>query len=273
VSEPGLIASLIEQANAHATRLRRLGKRQVDSKAMRQDIQGFVRRYFTEIRPGFPPTILDLDAIGLLDNDFQDLQRCTQRRSQGTTYAALLKSIARIASEIEISSLAAPPARVADAPLPDKERLLLATIEKISPSAARSFEQGLLDLRSTARHSWRGPAVEFRESLREVLDYLAPDKDVESQPGYKQEKDTTGPTMKQKVVFILKSRRKLETQVKSLTDTVRVVEEMVGGFVRSVYQRTSAGTHATPTREEVNKIREYVTLALMEILEVSHYPA
>jgi hypothetical protein len=54
--------------------------------------------------------------------------------------------------------------------------------------------------------SWRGPATDFRESLRETLDHLAPDSAVKAEPGFKLEQNTSGPTMKQKVRFILKKR-------------------------------------------------------------------
>lgn len=42
---------------------------------------------------------------------------------------------------------------------------------------------------------------------------------------------------------------------------------MVGNFVRSVYQRSSTATHVASGRDEANR-REYVTSALMELLEV-----
>jgi hypothetical protein len=53
------------------------------------------------------------------------------------------------------------------------------------------------------RQSWRGPATD----LREVLDHVAPDKEVTVQQGFKLEKNQIGLTMKQKVRFILGKRR------------------------------------------------------------------
>lgn len=69
-------------------------------------------------------------------------------------------------------------------------------LEAIVPSAALSYKQAIFDLRDDQRLSFRGPALELRESLREILDVLAPDNEVTGSAGYVQERDRTGPTMK-----------------------------------------------------------------------------
>ncbi len=121
---------------------------------------------------------------------------------------------------------------------------------------------------STERLSWRGTAVEFREALREVLDQLAPDGEVTAQPGFKLEKDRTGPTMKQKVVFILKSRKSGSGALNTAKTQVELIEEKTGAFVRSVYVRSSSSTHGTPSREETLSIKNHVALILSELLQV-----
>jgi hypothetical protein len=138
----------------------------------------------------------------------------------------------------------------------------------VSPSAAASFEQGLYDLSGPERISWRGPAVDFREALREILDLMAPDGAIIYQPGFKQEPDGKAPTMKQKAIFILRSRRQKEAQIRPFSDAIDVVEELIGKFVRSVYSRSSTAVHMQVSREEVRKIKDYVSLILTELLEI-----
>jgi hypothetical protein len=118
------------------------------------------------------------------------------------------------------------------------------------------------------RSSWRGTAVEFREALREVLDQLAPDAEVEAQPNFKREPDTKGPTMKQKAVFILRARRTKKAQVKTFAEAFDVVDGLIGNLARSVYTRSSVAVHVADSREEARKVRDYVSLVLAELLEI-----
>jgi hypothetical protein len=132
------------------------------------------------------------------------------------------------------------------------------------PHAARSFKQALIDLTDTRRFSYRSAAVELREALRETLDYLAPDKEVVKMTGYKQQADTKGPTMKQKVRFILRARgMKDETAPEQAASAV---EDIVGGFARSVYTMSNTGTHGSKERADVLRICRYVTVVLHDIL-------
>lgn len=74
---------------------------------------------------------------------------------------------------------------------------VLAALRTQVPAAAFSYEQAIRDLAGPDRLSWRGPATDLRESLRETIDQLAPDNLVENEPTYKREPSTSGPTMRQ----------------------------------------------------------------------------
>lgn len=50
-----------------------------------------------------------------------------------------------------------------------------------------AYQQALLDLATPDRLSWRGPATDLREALRETLDVLAPDDEAKAMPGFKLE--------------------------------------------------------------------------------------
>lgn len=106
-------------------------------------------------------------------------------------------------------------------------------------------------MRENNRKSYRGTAVEFRESL---LDTLAPGQNVKAQTGFKLEPDAKGPTMKQKTIFVLKARQASKNQIKPLADAVGIVEEFIGKFIRSVYERSSVATH-THTSFENQRLR------------------
>jgi hypothetical protein len=70
------------------------------------------------------------------------------------------------------------------APTEEDEKKIIGMLEALVPSAARSYEQAILDLKDDSRVSFRGPALELREALREILDHLAPDSEVTAAPGY-----------------------------------------------------------------------------------------
>jgi hypothetical protein len=145
---------------------------------------------------------------------------------------------------------------------------IIETLEQIVPSAALSYRQALIDLESDTRFSWRGPATDLRETLRETLDYLAPDADVIAMPGYKQTPDTNGPTMKQKVRFIMKNRGAAKALSAPAETATESIESAVGSFVRSVYTRSSVSTHTPTDKNEVIRIREFVRVVLSELLEI-----
>ena len=259
--------SLAEQAEVLVTRVRRLSGNQVSSKSFRNAVRGFVQSYFSTFRANLP---LDRcpSLVSSLDSCFQDLLRCTHRRSVKTKYVYLLKEITNTVREIEVQALSAATERDHTRGIRKRERLIVDTLQKLVPTAAASLEQGIRDLSSGERVSWRGTVVEFRESLREALDYLAPDADVMSMPGHTPQKGTSGPTMKQKALFILKSRRTPSPTIKSVVDTVVLVDDRVSSLVRSVYQRASTATHGTVDKNEASRIRDYVFLVLAELLEI-----
>jgi hypothetical protein len=148
------------------------------------------------------------------------------------------------------------------------DRQIIETLRRLVPSAALAFEQGLIDLATQNRLSWRGPATDLREAMREAVDYLAPDDEVTAQAGFKLEPDSTGPTMKQKVRYVLRQRGKSRTAIESTETAVEAVEAAVASFVRSVYTRSSVSTHTPTDRTEVTRVRNFVRIALCELLEI-----
>ncbi len=148
------------------------------------------------------------------------------------------------------------------------DQLIIDTLRELCPSAAAAYAQAMVDLAIGSRESWRGPAADMREALRETLDSMAPDVEVKASPGFKLEKDTHGPTMKQKVRYILKKREMASGAMAAPEKAVEGIEDIVGGVLRSVYQRSSLSTHTATSKEEVLRVHAWVRLVFCDLLEI-----
>jgi hypothetical protein len=263
----GAVRELMERASRFDKSLREVQTKQVFQKPVRREAREIVDFYFRDIREQL--LIGDLNAQTLLDVDgrMQRLLEIAQKNSMVQTYRSEIKSLQRDLLSVEKAALQAG-GHSPGPTLESVDRLILDTLSKLLPSAARSYEQAIIDLHSKNRVSWRGPATDFRESLRETLDHLAPDADVIAEPGFKLEKDATAPTMKQKVRFILRKRGMGKTAIQAPEAATQAVDEIVGTFVRSVYSRSNVSTHTPTDRDEILRIRDWVRVALCELLAI-----
>jgi hypothetical protein len=250
--------------------LRKTTTIQVWKKDLVDLVRNIVDFYFRESRAKILSGGVGLDAIEDLDGHMQKLLEATHKRTSTSVYINIAKDIGRELLRIEKIVIMSRPKTDKGISIGNVDRAIIDTLSKIVPSAALSYEQALLDLESRTRLSWRGPATDLREALRECLDHLAPDKAVEAQENFKREKDTSGPTMKQKVRFVLSSRKLSGNIVKTAEDTVDLIETSIASFVRSVYGRANISTH-TPTKKfEVCRIRDLVRFSLCEILSIQY---
>jgi hypothetical protein len=153
--------------------------------------------------------------------------------------------------------------------LSDTEHAVLHMLREILPASARAYEQALRDIAQPDRISWRGTATELREVLREVMDHLAPDDQVMASPGFQLEEPQPRPTQRQKVRFILRSRRSLSAAVAVAEASLSTVEEAVASLVRTTYTRGSVSTHTATDGAEIRNLKRYVEALLAELLEIS----
>lgn len=262
------VLELQKRAKSLERTFQKVRSKQLNSQEIKNGIRSFVQYYFRDFRADYIQNGRSENDLSITDAHMQDLLRCAQKRTLMSICKRAMKEITTALHELELKSIM-PVLSEKDITSDDiRYSKVLDTLQKINSSAALSYEQALRDLNDSNRKSWRGTAVEFRESLREILDTLAPDADVKAQAGFKLEQDTKGPTMRQKTVFILKSRQVAEKQIKPLADAINIVEELIGKFIRSVYERSSVATHTHTSKDEAFKIRNYVTLALIELLEI-----
>ncbi len=148
------------------------------------------------------------------------------------------------------------------------ERRIIDTLFSILPTASASYEQCLMDLGAPPRRSYRGVAHELRETLREILDYLAPDVDVMAEAGFTLEKGTTRPTQRQKALHVLRKRRLSREAMRAPELAVSMVDELGAAIARSAYTRGSMSAHGVGSAQEVRQLKMYVDAVLAELLEI-----
>jgi hypothetical protein len=264
----GSVDGLGEGLNMVDRLLRRIKTRHVNRSSDKEAVRKIVRRYFAYHRVGIAAVLGNEDQLVSLDQAMQDLLRCTHRRTPTDQYRKVLALCRENLNQLEVEAVA-PRTREGPAAFDRQEQSVLDTLRKVSPSAAICYEQGLIDLSNSGRLSWRGTILEFREALREVLDHLAPDREVMAVQGFQLEAGTKGPTMRQKTLFILKSRGSKGSQAEPAQKATQAVEEIVGRLVRSVYDRASTGVHTKVGIVEARQVKNWVTTVLLELLEVS----
>lgn len=244
---------------------------QVNSESVRALIRDLVQSYFRAVRPELQSLGVSDESLLLLDRPSQELLRLAGGRNRRTSYRKELRTITMARSPLEIEreelfSLSA--GAGSHSSISPVESLILDTLRKLIPTAAASYEQALNDLYGSERISYRGTATELREALREVLDHLAPDNDVSKADGFKLEKNTQKPTMKQKARFILRARGVTKNSLSSPQDAVQRIEDSAASLARSTYTRSSISTHVATTRGEVMTMKMYVDTVLSELLQI-----
>jgi hypothetical protein len=238
---------------------------------VREDAREVVQFYFREVRGPLEGVGIETEKVSIIDQKMQHMIEIAAGVNRKSTYLGIIRELAMLraplttAIEIRANAKNAPPPPVL---LSQIEAAILQTLDKLLPLTALSYRQAIHDLADQKRYSYRGVAAEFREVHREVLDYLAPDKDVMEASGFKLEKDQTKPTMKQKAVHILKARGLNDTQRKPATDAIAIIEGAVGSLARAAYNVGSLATHISTERAEVLTFKGYVDALMAQLLEI-----
>ena len=261
------ITSFIKEIEPVRKKVNAVNSRQIQSVQLRDEIRNLIENYFKIIRPTILSNAANNDDIRRVDEQMQELLVLCHKAGSKNGYSIKLVDIRKLLISIDSKILSYSPNEIISDNSVDSQ--IISTLGKILPSAALSYQQAIIDLKEDNRHSWRGPATDLRESLRETLDHLAPDKEVQAMPSYKQEKETSGPTMKQKVRFILSKRGISKTQSSTAESAIESIESTVGTFVRSVYTRSSISTHTPTDKNEIIRIKNYTRATLCELLEIN----
>lgn len=241
----------------------------VNSKELREAAQEAVQFYFRQARIGLEKLGVGADALAEMDELLQSILKLSHGQNAKSSYVRALKGVRQAIPALDIQKElllgAQSPSGLEDIFESNLERAIYRTLGDLLPSASLSYEQALRDLADQNRVSFRGASAEFREALRETLDHLAPDSDVRDQMEIKQNEKIT---MKQKVRFILKSRKSAGASRDTTERATELIDELTGALARSVYDRGSLATHVQSTRGEVTKIRHYLNSILAELLKL-----
>lgn len=231
---------------------------------LRNDVKSVARQYMHDARPVLIREGFESSA---LDDHFKKLHELADGINQAASYkwriSAIRKALPNLTSRLEMQIGA-----VKAAPHSTAENELFEAISALVPSAGLSYRQAIQDLADVKRISYRGPAAELREVLREILDHQAPDEEILASPNFKLEKDRLKPTMKQKVRFILKAREKGDSTIALPAKAVESVESIIGGLTRSVYDFGSVATHVAAERQQVVLLKRYIEAVLSHLLEL-----
>jgi hypothetical protein len=264
-----MIRSLQDRTRALENNVRSVKTQQIWGKGIGVEARSIVDDYFRGMRAQLGALLGDNDSVARADSIMQSILESSHKNVSAANFRALLKKASVALHELEGIILYEGALHSPNAIEDHVDVQIVETLNRMLPSACLSYKQALIDLSESSRLSWRGPAADLRETLREVLDHLAPDADVTAQAGFRLEPNASGPTMKQKVRYVLSRRGYVRTAMDAPADAVTAVEAILGSFVRSVYTRSSVSTHTPSDKTEALRIRSFVRLALTELLEIS----
>jgi len=138
----------------------------------------------------------------------------------------------------------------------------------ISESLAGSYAQVKDDIKDSNRISWAGTAHEIRELLATMLRLLAPDESVRNQTWFKQAPNTSGPTQKQRVHYILLAHG-AGSKERQVVEKVINLQNMIEDLVRLTYARASDAAHRFKPRSEVLRILRYFEAFAYDLLNLN----
>jgi hypothetical protein len=268
--------ALWQRIDALTSALGRNKAKNVNAAALRKQARDTVIGYFDDQRNALLRLGTSAEKLNDFDAEMQKLIGLSTGLNSRISYQKTLRALKARRKSIEtgleflIGKAEPKPAQNTIA-VGQVEAAILRTLQTMLPNAAKSYEQVLADLQDKTKKSYRGTAAELRESVREVLDHLAPDADVMASSGFKLEPGLNGPTMKQKMRFILRARKVGDAARQTAEDSIAHLDENIAALGRSVYTRGSVDVHTGKEREEIQNFKMYADAVLGELLEI-HKP-
>lgn len=263
--------SLCEAFEDITKRLDRVKSVNVNARELRHAVRELSEHYLQGIRGMLINVGAADEEVNILDDAFGALLQLSHGSNAVNSYKrqnrAIKKTLPKLGKTLAINAGAVSNVSAGKIATPEEQKIA-ATLEALAPSAAFSYKQALADLTDETRVSFRGPALELREALREALEALAPDKDVMGTDGFKLEDDRKEPTTKQKVRFILQARGLSKSNREVPKDVASEIDELIGRLTRSVQNMSSIATHVSTARSNVLRVKRYIDAVLYDILEI-----
>jgi predicted pPIWI-associating nuclease len=267
--------ALWHRIDSFSATLGRNRAKNVNAAALRKQAREIVTGYFGEQRNALQRLGTSEEKLNDFDSEMQRLIGLSTGLNSRLSYQKTLRALKALRKRIEtgleflIGRVENPATSLVIAS--QIEVSISKTLQHMLPNAAKSYEQVLVDLQDKSKKSYRGTAAELRESVREVLDHLAPDADVMASAGFKLEQGQNGPTMKQKMRFILRARKLGDAGRQTAEDSVAHLDENIAALGRSVYTRGSVDLHTGRERQEILNFKMYADAVLGELLGI-HKP-
>jgi hypothetical protein len=263
-----VIGDLAGRLEVFATALKRGQSVRVNARDVKDAAINLSKDYFQVFRPQLSD-VFPSEFLVEYDGAWQRLLELAHGSSRRSAYISLLAQLKKATNRLSVAEASIHVVQPGKAEHSALEKTIIGTLERLVPSAGISYRQGLADLLGPDRLSYRGSACELRESFREVLDHLAPDKTVEQQSGFACEAKQTRPTMKQKVRFIFRSRGQSDTAGALAETSLTLIENIYADIARAFYNRASLSTHVQTTKKEVEKLKRYIDTVLCDLLEIA----
>ncbi len=253
------------------TSLARNKSARVVARKEKNHVRSLIEAWFRSFRPRFEVYVDDETALRQVDDSMQDLLKLSSKISERKAYLRIARRVERYFRDSLLVPLSRAywsqaAAEANEGMEPEVARRLSA----LDPALRDSYEQAIEDMSNEGRKTYRGPANELREVLREVLHKLAPDKEVTRTDWWKarraSKKDSNPPTHAERTIYILRAHRAGSAAEEAAESFLNNVEERLGQVVRASYRRASASTHAGAERDEVLQQLRYINALLTELL-------
>ncbi|MDP2862635.1 MAG: hypothetical protein Q8N95_07575, partial [Desulfobacterales bacterium] len=153
--------------------LNKVNSVQINSQKKRECLRALVVEYFNSVRPLLLGASEQDEYISNVDTLMQELLVLCHKRGGVKRYQTLLSKAKNGLILLDTRIVTSPSSSTDPHADNHVDTMIIQTLSQIVPSAAFSYQQALQDLYAEQRLSWRGPATDLREALRETLDYLA----------------------------------------------------------------------------------------------------
>lgn len=258
---------LIGVVDAVRKKVRAVKGAQIFAATVKGEVAGLASDYFSAFRPAAVAAGASPEELQDADNQFRQLHELAHKSPSKIKVDAVCRDARKALVKLDGSRLQSRAVPLGSRTSKSDE-LIISSLKDICLSAASAYEQALRDLQGSDRLSWRGPATDMREALRETLDAMAPDVEVEKMQGYRLEENARRPTMRQKAKYILKNREMAANQASLSETAIENIENAVSGITRSVYVRSNVSTHSPTSRDEVARLHGWIRLVMCDLLSL-----
>jgi hypothetical protein len=234
-----------------------------------------VESWFRTYRPQVIELFGDVDDVGAIDICMQQILSLSLSSKRKSAYKSYINSAIKIFRDELIPDVKVAEWRqLATSGFPNESREIASRLKQLNPELELSYRQVLTDLADQRRITYRGTANELREIFREVLDQLAPDKQVTSQSWFKAKRapikddreKNRPPTRAEKVKYVMSIRNQGSSVSEVAKTAASQVDERLGELFNAVYGRASDASHVSKRRDEINRILKYFHAVLFELL-------